>query len=163
MEKLEKAYKRLDPVHPFEATFYDDQIAKTYENNRSTYTMLSFLAILAISISTLGLLGIAVFTIETRMKEICVRRVLGAGVRSLTLLLSRNFLIMITIATAIAIPGTYYIVDDMVLSEFMYRSEIGFIEMFSGVIIVLLIGILTVGWQLRHAAVQNPADLLREE
>ena len=163
MEKLERAYKVLDPVHPFEATFYDDQIAETYENSRRTYTIVSFLALLAISVSTLGLLGIAVFTIETRMKEICVRKVLGAGVRSLTLLLSRSFLIMITIATVIAIPATYYIVDDMILSEFLYRSEIGFFEMISGLLIVLLIGVLTIGWQVRTAAVQNPADLIREE
>jgi ABC-type antimicrobial peptide transport system permease subunit len=163
LEKLEKAYKELDPVHPFDATFYDDQIAKTYETSKSTYTIVSFLAVLAISISTLGLLGIAVFTIETRMKEICIRKVLGAGVRSLVLLLSQSFLLMIIIAAATAIPVTYYIVDDLVLSEFLYRAEIGIIEIISGLIIVLVIGTLTVGWQVRHAAVQNPADLLRED
>ena len=163
MEKLEKSYKKLDPFHAFKATFYDDQIAKTYEDSKSTYTIVSFLAFLAISISTLGLLGIAIFTIETRMKEICIRKVLGAGIRNLILLLSRSFLTMITLAAAIAIPVTLYIVDDLVLNEFLYRTETGILETVSGLVIVLLIGVFTVGWQVRTAAVQNPADLLRDE
>jgi putative ABC transport system permease protein len=163
MEKLEKNYRKIDPVHPFEATFYDVQIASTYEDSKTTYTIISFLAFLAISISTLGLLGMAVFTIETRMKEISIRKVLGAGISNLILLLSRSFLVMITIAAAIAIPVTRYIVDDMILNEFLYRAEIGIIETFSGLFIVLLLAILTVGWQVRTAAVQNPADLLRDE
>jgi putative ABC transport system permease protein len=163
MEKLERSYKNLDPVHPFEAAFYDDQIAKTYENSKTTYTIVSFLAFLAISISTLGLLGIAVFTIETRMKEICIRKVLGAGISNLMLLLSRSFLMIITIAATIAIPVSFYIVDGLILNEFLYRTEIGLLEMLSGLIIVLFIGALMVGWQVRTAAVQNPADLLRDE
>jgi putative ABC transport system permease protein len=163
MEKLERAYKELDPVHSFEATFYDDQIAKIYDDSKSTYTIISFLAFLAISISTLGLLGMAVFTIETRMKEISIRKVLGAGIGNLTLLLSRSLLVMITIAAIIAIPATRYIVDNVILNKFLYRTEIGLLETLSGLVIVLLIGIFTVGWQVRTAAVQNPADLLRNE
>jgi putative ABC transport system permease protein len=163
MQALEKTYKKMDPVHPFEATFYDDQIAKTYEDSKTTFTIISFLAFLAISISTLGLLGVAVFTIETRMKEICIRKILGAGITNLMLLLSRSFLVMITIAAAIAIPVTLYIVDDLILNEFLYRIETGRMETLSGLAIVLLIGVLTVGWQVRRAAVQNPADLLRDE
>jgi len=163
MEKLEKSYKELDPVHPFEATFYDDEIAKTYEDSKSTYTIISFLAFLAISISTLGLLGMAVFTTESRMKEICIRKVLGARIRNLMLLLSRGFLVMLTIGAVIAIPVTLYIVDDMILHEFLYKTEIGFMETLSGLVIVLIIGVITVGWQIREAAIQNPADLLRDE
>ena len=157
MEKLEKSYKTMDPVHPFEATFYDDQIAKTYEDSKTTYTIISFLAFLAISISTLGLLGMAVFTIETRMKEISIRKVLGAGLSNLMLLLCRSLLVMITIAATIAIPVTRYIVDDVILNEFLYRTEIGIVETLSGLVIVLVIGVLTVAWQVRTAAVQNPA------
>jgi putative ABC transport system permease protein len=163
LQALEKSYKRIDPVHPFVATFYEDQIAKTYEDAKSTYTIISFLAFLAISISTLGLLGMAVFTIETRMKEISIRRVLGAGIMNLMMLLSRSFLVMITIAAVIAIPVTRYLVDNLILNSFLYKTEIGLLETFSGLVIVLIIGVLTVGWQVRTAAVQNPADLLRDE
>jgi putative ABC transport system permease protein len=163
LAKLEKSYKELDSVHPFEATFYDDQIANTYQDSKTTYTLISFLAFLAITISSLGLLGMAIFTIETRMKEISVRKVLGAEIMNLILLLSRSFLVMMAIAAAIAIPVTRYIVDVVILKNFLYRTEIGFIETLSGLVIVLLIGGLTVGWQVRRAAVQNPADILRDE
>jgi hypothetical protein len=163
MRELERHYKKIDSVHPFEATFYDDQIARTYEDSKTTYTIVSFLAFLAISISTLGLLGMAVFTIETRMKEISIRKVLGAGTRNLMLLLSRSFLAMIIIAAAVAIPVTLYIVEELILNKFLYRTEIGLMETFSGLATILLVGILTVGWQVRTAAVQNPADLLRDE
>ncbi len=163
MEKLEKSYKELDPVHPFHATFYDDQITKTYGRSKTTYTLISSLALLAISISTLGLLGMAVFTTETRMKEISIRKVLGAGMSNLILLLSRGFLGMIAIAAVIAIPVTLYIVDDMILSKFLYRTDMGPMETLSGFVMVLLIGVLTVGWQIRTAVIQNPADLLRDE
>ncbi|MEO0553823.1 MAG: ABC transporter permease [Bacteroidota bacterium] len=163
MEKLEKSYKELDPVHPFEATFYDDEIARTYASSKTTYSVISFLAFLAISISTLGLLGMAIYTSESRLKEVSIRKVLGAGISSLMLLLSRAFLGMIIIAAVIAVPGATYIVDDYILNEFLYRTEIDLIEMLSGFIIVLFIGVLTVGWRVRAAAVQNPAKLLRNE
>lgn len=163
LQAMEKTYKKIDPVHPFEASFYDDQIARTYEDSKATYTIISFLAFLAISISTLGLLGMAVFTVETRMKEISIRKVLGAGISNLALLLSRSFLAMIAIAAVIAIPGSIYIVDHLILSQFIYRAEVGLFEVLSGSLIVLAIGIITVGWQVRTATVQNPADLLRDE
>jgi len=105
----------------------------------------------------------AVFTMETRMKEISIRKVLGAGIRNLVFLLSRSFFVMITIAAGVAIPVTIYIVDDVILSKFLYRTEIGLMETLSGLVVVLLIGVLTVGWQVRTAVVQNPADLLRDE
>ena len=163
MQKIEKVYSELDPVHPFEAMFYDEQIAKAYDTSRTTYLLVSFLAFLAVSISTMGLLGIAVFSREAKMKEICIRKVLGAGVRSLMFMISRNFLIMIVVAASFAIPVTLYIVDKIILGDFLYRANIGLVEILSGLMIVLFIAVLSVGWQLRTAAVQNPADLLREE
>lgn len=161
--KLESSYKKLDPVHPFEATFYDDQIAKTYEDSKVTYTIVFFLAFLAVSISTLGLLGMAVFTIETRMKEVCIRKVLGAEIRDLVLLLSRSFLVMTFVAAGIATPLALYIVNERILNSFLHRSGTGVVEIFSGFVVVLLIGVLTVGWQVRTAAAKNPTDLLRKE
>lgn len=163
MEALKKDYESLDPIHPFEFNFYDDQIANNYRQQKVTYTLISFLAFLAISISMLGLLGMAVFTTESRIKEISIRKVLGAGLTSLILLLSRGFLMLMVLAGLLAIPITLYIVDHMVLNEFLYRAEIGLIEILSGFAIVMVIGVLTIGWQIRMAAVQNPADLLRND
>lgn len=161
--QLQEAYRKLDSVHPFVGDFHSDVIAKSYASEKTTFTIISFLAFLAISISTLGLLGMAVFTTETRMKEISIRKVLGAGARNLMLLLSRSFIVMIGIAGLLAIPVTRYIVDEVVLNDFLYRAEFGFMDMLSGFIIVLLIGVITISWQIRQAAIQNPADLLRDE
>lgn len=163
MEKLEATNNKFDPLHSFDASVYDDGIAKTYEKHMTTYTIISFLAFLAISVSTLGMLGMAVFTIESRMKEISIRKVLGAGVSSLMTLLSHNFLVTVVVAGVIAIPTTLYIVNNKLLNEFKYRADVGLIDIFSGFIIVLLIGILTIGWQIREAALANPSDKLRSE
>lgn len=163
LNKLEDVYKTYDPVHPFKATFYDDRITASYKEHKATRTIISFLAILAISISTLGLLGMAVFTTETRMKEISIRKVLGAGIVHLMLLLSRSFIVLIVVAGFIAIPITLHIVDTQVLNSFWQRAETGIWEAVSGLTLVLLISILTIGWQIRQAAVRNPSDLLRND
>ncbi len=160
---LEEIYSKLDPLHAFDGDFHNDLIAKSYESEKTTFTIISFLAFLAISISTLGLLGMAVFTTETRMKEICVRKVLGAQIGDLTILLSRSFIVMIGVATVLSVPATKYIVDEIVLNEFLYRANFSFVDLLSGFFVVLILSLLIIGWQIRQAAIQNPADLLRDE
>ncbi|MEM6737676.1 MAG: ABC transporter permease [Bacteroidota bacterium] len=161
IQKLDKIYQTLDPIHPFEFHFYDDQLANNYRQQKVIYKLISYLAIIAVGISILGMLGMAVLTTESRIKEISIRKVLGAGVANLMLLLSRGFLVLILLAGLIAIPTTLYLVNQMVLNEFLYKAEIGLIEIFSGFAIVLAIGVLTIGWQIRMAAIKNPVDLLR--
>lgn len=163
LDRLEEIYTAQDPVHPFKASFYDDKIRNNYESSKATQTIISFLAILAISISTLGLLGMAVFTTETRMKEISIRKVLGAGAGHLMVLLSRSFFLLILIAGLIAIPVTLHIVDTQVLNNFWQRAEIGISYSVSGLVIVLIISLVTIGWQIRQASIKNPTDLLRND
>lgn len=163
LDKLEIGYRKFDKVHPFEAHFYDDQIAKVYEREKTTFTIISFLAFLAISISTLGLLGMAVYTVESRKKEISIRKILGAGMENLFLLLSREFLITIVVASVIVIPITLYIVDSVVLNDFIHRIEIKVFDSLTGLAIMLLIGVLTIGWQIREAFVKNPSGVLRNQ
>ena len=163
LTKLEKSYALQDPVHPFSAAFYDDKISDTYKSEKGTYSIISFLAIIAISISTLGLLGMAVFTTETRMKEIGVRKVLGARIKDLIYLLSKNFLLLMILAAVIAIPVTLRIVERQILNTFWDRAPINLIEILSGFIVVLVVGGLTIGWQIRQAAMSNPINSLRSE
>ncbi len=163
LNKLEEIYEAQDPVHPFKAAFYNDKITASYKSDKANQTIISFLAFLAISISTLGLLGMAVYTTETRMKEISIRKVLGAGITHLVLLLSRSFLLLIVIAGAIAIPVTLHIVDTQVLNSFWQRAETGVLEVASGLVIVLVISIITMSWQIGQAAIKNPSDLLRND
>ncbi len=163
VQKLESIYNGVDNSHPFEADFYKDQIAKTYESEKNIFTLVSFLAFLAISISMLGLLGMAVFTTESRLKEISIRKVLGADSRDLTLLLSRGFLMLIGLSALIAIPLSNYVVNEKVLSSFNYRAPTGIIDWLSGFLVVLFIGTLTIAWQIRQATTRAPSTLLRNE
>ncbi len=162
-QKLEASFRKFDPIHPFEARLYEEEISATYKSQKTTFTIVSFLAFLAISIATLGLLGMAVFTTENRMKEISIRKVLGAGVQRLILLLSRGFFYMMVIAAIIAIPVTKYVVDEKLLAEFVERAQFGIFDLLSGFIAVLLIGLLTIGWQILQATRKNPVDTLRTE
>ncbi len=163
MEKLEKGYVGLDSVHPFESTFYDSKIAETYEQHKATYNTISFLAVLAVLISTLGLMGMAVFTVESRKKEVGIRKVLGAGIGNLALMLSRGYFAMIIIAGAIAIPLSLYLVNKTVMNEFLYRTKLGIPEVLSGFLVVVVMSAITIGRQIIMAAVRNPADTLRTE
>ena len=95
MQKIEAAWKKIDPVHPLDASFYDEQIENSYRDFSSRIKVIGTFSTLAIGIAAIGLLGMVVFTTETRMKEISIRKVLGATVGNIVFLLSRNFLILL--------------------------------------------------------------------
>lgn len=163
MDKLESVWVGIDKLHPFQAEFMDVQIQQTYEHYRVIFRIFTFLAVLAISISAMGLLGMAVFTTETRLKEISVRKVLGASERNLVYMLSRGFLVMLVIAAAIAMPLTYYFFTEVVLAEFTKQIDVGAMELLPGAVLIFGIGLLTIGWQTTKAAKTNPAEMLRDE
>jgi putative ABC transport system permease protein len=108
MNKIEAAWKKVDQVHPVEALFYTDQLKDNFNGLLAMLKVIGFIAFLAISIASLGLLGMVVFTTETRLKEISIRKVMGANTLQLTYLISKSFLVLLAIATAIALPATYY-------------------------------------------------------
>lgn len=163
MSRLEAQYQKYDPIHPFQAQLYDDQISANYQQLKSSYLITSLLAILAISISTLGLIGIAIYTVESKMKEISIRKVLGASSKHLIRLLSRGFVVMIVIAGLIAVPVSLHVVDEYLLQTFFHRTNYGFLELASGVFIVLVIATVAVGSQVRQVSTTRPTDLLRDE
>lgn len=163
MTKLEKVFTEVDKVHTFEALFFKERIEHSYRNFQMQFKVFSFLAFLAISIASMGLLGMAVFTAETRMKEISVRKVLGASSNSLFYLLSRGFLTMFLIAALIAMPLSYLFFEQMVLVDFVNRVSVNILDLMSGVVVVLIIGLTTIAWQTRAATRTNPAEVLRNE
>lgn len=162
-DKLEKAWKEVDDIHAFTAEFYDDRIERAYGEYIMMFKIVSFLSVLAVSISILGLLGMAVYTTETRIKEISIRKVLGATEKSLVYLLSRGFLWMIGIAAIIAVPLTYLFFNEVFFSDYENHIEVGPLELLLGVLILFGIGFLVIGWQTLQAARSNPADTLRNE
>ncbi len=163
MSKMEKIWTDVEKLHPFTANFMDDQIQSSYVHYKVMFRIFTFLAILAIAISTMGLLGMAVFTTETRIKEVSIRKVLGATEQNLIMILSRSFMIMLFISAIIAIPFTYFFFTEYILGEFKKRIDIGLMELLPGVLLIFLIGFLTISWQTIKAAKTNPADMLRDE
>ncbi len=159
---MEGIWKKMDPVHPLKYTFLDQKIRDCYAEVRTTTALLGFFGLLAISIACLGLLGIVTFTVETRAKEIGVRKVIGASVKDLAVLLSRNYLILLGVAIFIALP-IGYLLANMMLEMFAYRISIGVGLLGGSAAALLLFGLLTVGWQTMRAALVNPVESLRRE
>jgi putative ABC transport system permease protein len=160
---INAAWKKLDNIHPINAEFYDDQIEKAYSQFLVMIKVIGFLGFLAICISSMGLFGMVVFTTETKMKEISIRKVHGASERSLIFLLSRGFLILLVLAAGIALPVTYFIFDKVILAQFVYHESIGIFELVAGLMIVLAIALLMIGSQTWRVARTNPAHVLKGE
>lgn len=163
LAKIREVWRSVDPVHPFEGEFYDDSIEEAYSELSAMIKVIGFLSFIAISIASLGLLGMVVFTTETRIKEISIRKALGASSGSLVVLLSRGFVILLLISALIALPTTYLFFENVVLTNFPYHAPIGFMELFGGLLIVLVLAFIMIGSQTIKAAQSNPAETLKCE
>ncbi|HTJ51206.1 MAG TPA: ABC transporter permease [Cyclobacteriaceae bacterium] len=161
--KIEAIWKKYDPVHPFEAKFYDQQIDEAFAGMRASVKMAGFLAFLAICIASLGLLGMVVFTTETRLKEISIRKVLGASEAGLMYLLGRGFFVLLGIATAIAIPVTYLFFDRILFQEMANHAPISVGDLSLGVLSIMTIAFLMIGSQTLKVARTNPSEVLKSE
>lgn len=161
--KMEAAWKRLDRVHPFEANFYDQEIEEAYSEYSTLIKIIGFLSFLAISIASMGLFGMVVFTTETRLKEIGIRKVMGASSGTLVYLLSRGFLVQLAVAALVALPVTYLFFEKVVLTRFPYHTPVQGAELFAGLLAVLGIAFLLIGSQTLKAAKTNPVQVLKGE
>lgn len=159
--KIEDIWKKFDKVHPLEARFYDAQIQQAYSQFSIMIKIIGFVAVLAISIASLGLLGMVVFTTETRLNEISIRKVLGASETQLVYLLCKGFLLLLAVSALIALPVTYLVFDKLLLSQFAYHQSIGTFELFGGAFLVMLLALLMIGSQTAKAARSNPAQVLK--
>ncbi|HSZ87682.1 MAG TPA: ABC transporter permease [Puia sp.] len=162
LAKIEPVFKKYNPVSPFEYKFIDTEFAKKFEAEQNIGNLASFFAALAIFISCLGLFGMASFMAEQRVKEIGVRKVLGASVFNLWGLLSKDFVVMALISFLIATPIAYYFMHNW-LQNYQYRTNLSWwIFAFAG-IGALLITLFTVSFQAIKAAIANPVKSLRTE
>lgn len=163
MARIESVWKKIDPVHPFQAEFFEESIEEAYREFSSMIKIIGFLSILAISIASMGLFGMVVFTTETRLKEISIRKVMGASAVNLIYLLSRGFLLLLSISAVIALPLTYIFFENYVLTRFPYHAPVQVVELFAGLLAVLLIAFIMIGSQTMKAARSNPATVLKSE
>jgi putative ABC transport system permease protein len=162
MSHIESVWKKFAPDYPFEYHFLDEQFDYAYRAEQRAGTLFGYFVILAILLSCLGLFGLASFSTEQKTKEIGVRKVLGASVPAIIVLLSKEFTKWVLLANLIAWPIGYFVMKKW-LENFAYRTNIG-IEIFVGAaLIALAIAMLTVSYQSIKAAIANPIKALRYE
>lgn len=159
---MKPIFDRYNPAFPFEYQFADEQYAKKFNYEELVGNLAAIVAILAIFISCLGLFGLASFTAEQRVKEIGIRKVLGANVLNLWRLLSTDFVILVLIACAIAIPIAWYYMNDW-LKSYEYKTIINAGIFVLVVSIAIAITLITVSFQAIKAAIANPVKSLRQE
>jgi putative ABC transport system permease protein len=159
---LEKEWKDVTNNYPFAYTFLDEAIAKMYEADLRWQRAMSAASFFAILIACMGLFGLSAIAAVNRVKEIGIRKVLGASVRELVLLLSGGFVSMVVFAILIAVPLAWWMMNKW-LEDFAYRIEIQW-WMFAIVgLLAMVIALATVSFQVVRAARANPIDALRSE
>jgi ABC-type antimicrobial peptide transport system permease subunit len=155
-------FKEYNPQYPFNYKFIDEEYAKKFGEEKRTGTLATLFAGLTIFISCLGLFGLATYMAENRIKEIGVRKVLGASVASITTLLSKDFLKLVTISFLIAAPIAWWAMNTW-LQSYTYRISIEWWVFALAGILSVIIAILTVSFQAIKAAIANPVKSLRSE
>ena len=159
---VESAWNKILPDYPFEYRFLDEDFARMYRIEMGASKLLKYFTVLVLIISSLGLFGLSSFTAEQRTKELGVRKVLGASVTNLTIMMTSQFTKWVFIAIAIAFPIAYYILNKY-LENYAYRIDLSVgIFILSG-LVAMLVAILTVSYQAIKAASVNPAKTLKYE
>ena len=162
IDLIRKAFARYNPDYPFEYHFTDDDFARKFADTERIATLTGLFAGLTIFISCLGLFGLAAYVAESRLKEIGVRKVLGASVLSITALLTKDFLRLVVLAILVASPVAWYVMDSWLKGYSYHVSLTIWVFLFTGGLSVV-IALLTVGGQAIAAARTNPAKNLRPE
>lgn len=157
---LREKWLKLAPHRPFEYRFLDDDFQELYRSETRTATVFNLFSGIAIVLACMGLFGLSAYSARQRMKEIGIRKVLGASVWQITFLLSRNFLMLVLLASVFALPFAWLLMDKW-LQDFAYRTDLQ-VWMFAGSSLLLaILTLLTVGMQAIRAAVGNPVKALR--
>jgi putative ABC transport system permease protein len=160
---MENAWNPLSERHPLKATFYEDDLNDAYTGYRSLIKIAGFLGVLAISISLLGLLGMVVYTSEVRVKEVSIRKVLGASAFSITLLLSREYLKLILWAIVLSAPVFLFLFDNFFTQIPNYHITLSVWDILLSAIALLALGLITITSQTYKTALSNPAETLKSE
>lgn len=160
--ELEEHWKMIDPIHEFKYDFYDNELANTNLAIFDVVSIIGYISFLAILIACLGLLGMATYSTERKTKEVGIRKVLGADETKIVMILSKSFLKLLIISILIAAPLSYFI-NKLWLDNLPNRVDFGFETVIIGSVMMLGLGLLTIGSQTLRAARQNPVDSLKDE
>ncbi len=159
---LEQQWKAYEPDYPFEYYFEDQNFSKLWSSDQKLAVILELFTGIALGIACIGLFGLSVFAAERRIKEIGIRKVLGASVSRITVLLSKDFIALVTIAILIASPLAWWAANKW-LQDFAYRIDISWWMFVLAGIIAISIALITVSFQAIKAALANPVNSLRSE
>lgn len=162
LEQVEEVYKKFHPLFDLEASFLDDDYQALYKSEQNVASLSNYMTAIAIVISCLGLFGLAKFTIERKIKEIGIRKVLGCPAKDIVFLLSWDFTKMVIAAIVIAIPISYYAGASW-LENFAYQTTMEWWFFAGAAVTALLIAWITIGSQTIKAATSNPVDALKDE
>jgi len=162
LARIEKVFKQYNPQYPFEYVFVDESYAKKFNDTQRTGKLAALFAALTIFICCLGLFGLATYMAEARMKEIGIRKVLGASVFGITSLLSKDFLKLVIISLLIASPFAWWAMNTW-LKKYSYRIDVEWwVFLFAGLLSVA-IALATISYQSIKTAIANPIKSLRTE
>jgi putative ABC transport system permease protein len=162
IERIRKLWNGFAPQESFSYSFMNDQFDAIYKEEKQGSILITIFSSLAITLGCLGLFGLCAISANQRRKELGIRKVLGAGVSSIVVLISRDFILLVIIATAISVPLSVMAMRFW-LQNFAYHTTIGYTPVVSGVVIALLVAALTVCAQAIKAAMANPVKNLRSE
>lgn len=160
--EIEEVYSRHNPGFTFDYTFVDEEYARMYQAEQRVASLSQYFAGFAVLISCLGLFGLAAFTAERRVKEIGIRKVLGASVFNLIVLLSKDFTKLVGMAILISLPLAYWATKDW-LERFAFHINLSVWFFIGAGVLALVIALLTVSTQAYRAATLNPTDCLKDE
>lgn len=162
LASLESIWKKVDPAHPFKAEFMEASVVQAYEGFAFVGGLIGFFSFIALSLALLGLLASVTHSMGMQVKEIGIRKVLGASVSQVTLFLSRRFLVVLTVAIILALPAGYAL-SNLFLSLFAFRISVGGLILGGCAAALVLLGLATVGIQSVRAALADPVKSLRSE
>lgn len=159
---VQAVFKKYEGKRPFEYYFLDDAFDQLYKSEDRLSTIFSAFTAIAIVIACLGLFGLITFTAETRTKEIGIRKILGASIQNIFMLLSKDFLVLVLAGVALALPLAWWYLNDW-LQQFSYKVEIPWWFALLAASSALVLSFITISSQAIKAAVSNPVDSLRSE
>ena len=159
---METILHKIDPNHLFEYNFLDKQWDNFYRDDQKRQVIFLVIAAFAILIACLGLFGLATYAAEQSIREIGIRKVLGASVSGIVTMLSKDFIKLVLIASVLAIPVAWWMMNNW-LSDFAYRTKIYWWIFVVAGALALLVALLTVGLKALKAAIANPVKSLRTE
>lgn len=162
LKKMNVILHSIDQEHPFEYHFLDQQWEMLYREDKIRQTIFLVIALLAVFIAALGLLGLTIYAAEQRVKEIGIRKVLGARVTGIVLMLSKDFLKLVLIAAVIAVPLAWFFMHKW-LQDFAYRININWWVFVWSALVAMVIAMATICLQVLKAAIANPVKSLRTE